>query len=240
MHRFYCPEIAGSLTLTEDESRHAVRVLRLAEGDTIEVVDGRGTLYTCRIALAHPKRCAVDVLQAVAQLPHWGRQIVLAVAPTKMLDRMEWMVEKCVEMGVDRIVPLRCHNSERTELKAERLRKIAVAAMKQSLKATLPVIDEMTPLHHFLEQPLPEHKFIAYCDPELPREQRRLLARLCPATGDVLVLIGPEGDFSREEVQRCFEAGFTAVSLGESRLRTETAAVVACATVHAIGQLQEH
>ena len=138
MHRFYCPDIADTLTLGEEDSKHCVKVLRMAEGDTIEVVDGNGNLYTCRISMAHPKRCAIEVLDKQHHDPHWGHRIVLGIAPTKNLDRIEWLVEKCVEMGVDRIIPLRCHNSERTVLKTERLKKIMVSAMKQSLKATLP------------------------------------------------------------------------------------------------------
>ncbi|MBQ4366590.1 MAG: 16S rRNA (uracil(1498)-N(3))-methyltransferase [Muribaculaceae bacterium] len=237
MPRFYCPDIATTLTLTEDESRHCVRVLRLAEGDSIEVVDGRGNLYTCRISMAHPKRCAIEVTGCISSPPHWGCRIVLAVAPTKMLDRMEWMVEKCVEMGVDRIVPLRCHNSERTEIKTERLKRVMVAAMKQSLKATLPQIDEMTPLVQLLQQPWEGDRFMAYCDPELPREQRQLLPQLCKSGRDVMVLIGPEGDFSPEEVAAALAAGVVPVSLGESRLRTETAAVMACAGIHVVNML---
>ncbi|MBQ9822097.1 MAG: 16S rRNA (uracil(1498)-N(3))-methyltransferase, partial [Muribaculaceae bacterium] len=164
MHRFYCPDIADTLTLGEEDSKHCVKVLRMAEGDTIQVVDGNGTLYTCRITMAHPKRCAVEVLDKEYHPPHWGHQIVLGIAPTKNLDRIEWLVEKCVEMGVDRIIPLRCHNSERTVLKTERLRKIMVSAMKQSLKATLPRLDEMTPLEQVLAEPFDGTRCIAYCD----------------------------------------------------------------------------
>ena len=237
MPRFYCPDIAATPVLSEEESRHCVKVLRLAEGDTIEVVDGRGHLYDCGITLAHPKRCAVEVRAEHVVPTHWGHQLVLAVAPTKHLDRMEWMVEKCVEMGVDRIVPLRCHNSERTELKAERLRKIAVSAMKQSLQATLPRIDEMTPLAALLGEPWHGQRFIAYCDDELPREQRKPLAQCFKAGNDAMLLIGPEGDFSPDEVNEAVKAGFEPVTLGESRLRTETAAVKACAAVHTINEL---
>ena len=239
MPRFYCPDIAATQVLPEEESRHCVKVLRLAEGDPIDVVDGCGNRYACRIALAHPKRCAVEVCAVQAVPTHWQHQIGLAVAPTKHLDRMEWMVEKCVEMGVNRIVPLRCHNSERTELKAERLRKIAVAAMKQSLQATLPQIDEMTPLSALLDEPWSGQRFIAYCDAELPCDKRKPLAQGYKAGCDVMVLIGPEGDFSPEEVSRAVKAGFEPATLGESRLRTETAAVKACATLHTIDELKQ-
>ncbi len=234
MHRFYCPDIADTLTLGEEDSKHCVKVLRMAEGDTIEVVDGNGTLYTCRITMAHPKRCAVEVLGKEYQPPHWGHRIVLGIAPTKNLDRIEWLVEKCVEMGVDRIIPLRCHNSERTVLKTERLRKIMVSAMKQSLKATLPRLDEMTPLEQVLAEPFDGTRCIAYCDEMLPREERHTIPSVYKPGSDVIVLIGPEGDFSPEEVQAAREAGFLPVTLGESRLRTETAGMMAVAGIHTL------
>ena len=240
MHRFYCPDIADTLTLGEEDSKHCVKVLRMGEGSTIEVVDGNGNLYTCRIAMAHPKRCAVEVLDKQTQPPHWGHQIVLGVAPTKNLDRMEWLVEKSVEMGVDRIIPLRCHNSERTVLKTERLRKIMVSAMKQSLKATLPRLDEMTPLVQVLAEPFKGTCCIAYCDEMLPREERRTLADVYQPGKDALVLIGPEGDFCPEEVQAATVAGYLPVTLGESRLRTETAGMMAIAALHVLDMRNKH
>ena len=239
MHRFYCPDIAATLTLGEEDSKHCVKVLRMGEGDTVEVVDGNGTLYTCRIAMAHPKRCAVEVLGIESRPPHWGHRIVLGIAPTKHLDRMEWMVEKCVEIGVDRIIPLRCHNSERTVLKTERLKKIMVSAMKQSLKATLPRLDDMTPVEQVLAEPFEGTRCIAYCDEMLPREKRQTLAGVYKSGSDVLVLIGPEGDFSPDEVQQATAAGFVPVTLGESRLRTETAGMMAVASIHALDSKRE-
>ena len=234
MPRFYAPDIARTLALPEEEARHCTRVLRMHEGDVIEVVDGGGVLFQCRITLAHDKHCAVEILEQVKQSPHWGHNIVLAIAPTKNLDRIEWVVEKATEMGIDRIVPLLCCNSERKVLKTERLHKIAVAAMKQSLKATLPVIDELTPFSRFFSRPFDGNRFIAYCDPMLPRSERKLFAQQYVPGANTLVLIGPEGDFSPEEVQQALAAGFMPVSLGESRLRTETAAIAACATCHAL------
>ncbi|MBR2084032.1 MAG: 16S rRNA (uracil(1498)-N(3))-methyltransferase [Muribaculaceae bacterium] len=239
MHRFYCPDIADTLTLGEEDSKHCVKVLRMGEGDTIEVVDGNGTLYTCRITMAHPKRCAVEVTERMQQPPHWGHRIVLGVAPTKNLDRIEWLVEKCVEMGVDRIIPLRCHNSERTVLKTERLKKIMVSAMKQSLKATLPLLDEMTPVAQVLAEPFEGTRCIAYCDEQLPRGQRLTLTGVYRPGQDVMMLIGPEGDFSPEEVQAARDAGFMPVTLGESRLRTETAGMMAVAAIHTLDSKRE-
>lgn len=330
MHRFYTPDIATTLELPPDEAAHAVRVLRLREGDTIEAVDGRGTLFSCRITAASPKRCAVEILGSETAPPHWGCRIVIAIAPTKMMERMEWMAEKCTEVGIDRIIPIRCHNSERIVVKTERLERIVIAAMKQSLKAVKPQIDPMTPIADVIAMPFTGRRYIAYCDPTLPREQRRSLAQAYlaalttpfdaaspfetpagatfsasapfalaspidattmpldaalsplaatpqsdlseksdksdhsdlsdhsdhsdysdhseasahseqsekPARGDALILIGPEGDFSDDEVAAALAAGFIPVTLGQSRLRTETAALAATLTLHTLLQAQ--
>lgn len=232
MHRFYAPDIVVNGTLPEEESRHAVRVLRMAVGDKLDVVDGHGTLYHCRLAMAHPKHALVTIDDTERVEPHWPRHITLAVAPTKNLDRMEWLVEKAVEVGVDRIVPLLTEHSERRVLKTERLRKIMVAAMKQSLKATLPRLDELTPLDKLLAEPLDGDRFVAYCDEALPREQRLTLDKALTAATAATLLIGPEGDFSPAEVARLLDAGFAPVTLGESRLRTETAALVGLVVLH--------
>ena len=235
MHRFFAPDIAATLALPEEESRHCVRELRLVEGDEIEVVDGAGMLYRCRIAMAHAKHCGVEIVSKQACLPHWGRKIMIAVAPTKNLDRIEWMAEKCTEIGVDRITPLLCRHSERKVLKIERLHKIVVAAMKQSLKAQLPQLDELTPIEDFLAEDSDAQRFIAYCDESLPRDERKSLAQVYEPSRDAVVLIGPEGDFDPQEVALALKAGFMPVTLGESRLRTETAALMAVATMHVLG-----
>lgn len=234
MHRFYAPEISTTLQLPEQESQHAVRVLRLKEGDEIEVVDGNGWRYVCCISMAHSKHCSVEIVEKVQELPHWGHKIVLAIAPTKNLDRMEWMAEKVTEMGIDRIIPLRCRYSERKELKTERLNKILVSAMKQSLKSTLPQLDEMTSIMDIIKMPFEGRKYIAYCDSTI---ERKAFSQLYESKTDTLVMIGPEGDFSKEEIGAALEAGFIPVTFGESRLRTETAAVYAIAACHTIDQI---
>lgn len=239
MHRFYAPQIAATLTLPEEESRHCARVLRMAEGDLIEVVDGSGNLYTCRITMAHAKHCTVEIVGQESVPPHWGHQIVIGISPTKNIDRVEWMAEKCTEMGVDRIVLLLCRNSERKVVKTERLDKILVAAMKQSLKAQKPQLDELTPLARLLAEPFTGDRFIAYVDPSLPRGQRLNLAQVYRPGHDTMVIIGPEGDFDPVEVQAALQAGFVPVSLGESRLRTETAATFACALCHSLDMAAE-
>lgn len=240
MHLFYCPDIATSLTLSEEESHHCVKVLRLVEGDEIDVVDGNGTWHHARITMAHQKRCAVEIMHSEDCAPHWPHKIVVGIAPTKNIDRIEWMIEKTTEMGIDRIIPLQCRYSERKEVKPERLRKILVSAMKQSLKATLPVLDAMTPVMQVIKMPWEGKRYICYCDMTLPREQRKNFAREYDITQDALILIGPEGDFSSEEVAAALDAGFIPVTLGDSRLRTETAAVQAVASCHTILQLDEN
>jgi len=230
---FYAPEIETCPELPEEESGHAVRVLRHTEGDEIEVVDGHGTWYHCRITAAHHKHCGVEILTE-REDSHWSYRVELAIGPTKNLDRMEWWLEKATEMGLDRFTPLLCRNSERRELKIERMRKIAVSAMKQSLKATLPQLDPMTDIQHFLAEPFEGQKFIAHCMEDQPRQ---LLSRMIQPRHNVRVLIGPEGDFSPEEVQLALENGYQPVSLGDQRLRTETAALVSVNAIHLINEL---
>lgn len=234
MHLFYTPDIAETLTLPEPESGHCVRVLRLVEGDEIGLVDGRGHFYTAVITMAHPKRCGVRLAETRVLPPTWAGHIEVAIAPTKNLDRVEWFAEKTTEMGIDAIVPLLCRFSERKELKTERIEKILISAMKQSLKAVLPRIEEMTPFVRYVSEPFEGQKFIAHC---YPGDEKRLLSRCYEAGKPVRILIGPEGDFSPEEVQLALEKGYVPVSLGASRLRTETAGVVACHTIHVVNEL---
>lgn len=171
MIQFYAPDIADTLTLPESDSQHAVRVLRLREGDELTVVDGKGRRYRCVITGAHQRHTTVEILSSETLLPSWSGEIVAAVAPSKHLDRMEWMTEKLTEIGVDRIIPLLCRRSERRELKPERLEKIAVAAMKQSLKAVLPVVEPMTPVGEVTARYAGAQALIAYCDRSIPRRE---------------------------------------------------------------------
>lgn len=233
MIRFYAPDIDTSVTLPESDSAHCARVLRMHPGDEIEVVDGRGHLLRCRILDAHPKRTSVEVLSRADLSKVWPGSITIAIAPTKHNDRMEWLVEKLVEIGIDRIVPLRCRYSERKEINVERLNKIAVSAMKQSLKAILPIIEPMTPFAEFIRSCTIGQRFIAYCDPSIPR---RLMATEYIPASDTIILIGPEGDFSPEEITAALNAGWKPISLGDNRLRTETAALVAVDTCHILNQ----
>ncbi len=234
MNIFYAPDIATLPELPETESQHCVKVLRMSEGDEIGIIDGRGNRYRAEITLAHPKRCAVHIVGQEDAPNPWGAQVHIGIAPTKNLDRMEWFAEKVTEIGIDSITPLLCRFSERKELKTERLRKILVSAMKQSLKAVLPDLPEMTPFAKFVAQPFEGQKFIAHCYKE---GERRELTEVYRPGENALVLIGPEGDFSPEEVELAIANGFQPVMLGKSRLRTETAGVVACHTIHVLNQL---
>lgn len=236
MIRFFAPDISTNHELPESESGHAVRVLRKQPGDEIEVVDGKGTLYRCKLLTAHPKHAALEILETEYLPKVWRPNLTIAIAPTKNMDRMEWTVEKLVEIGIDKIVPLRCERSERKDIKIERLEKIAVSAMKQSLKAILPLVNATEPFRKFIDESRSAQclKFIAWCDRDCPR---RLLAKALLPDQDSIVLIGPEGDFTPQEVAYALDAGFVPVTLGDNRLRTETAAIVAADTFQIINQL---
>lgn len=229
MIQFFSPDIATSPELPESDSKHAVRVLRMKEGDRLQVIDGRGNVYLCRLADAHPKHAAVEVLSVSQQPLPWSQRLAVAVAPTKHMDRMEWLVEKMTEVGVNTIIPLLCDRSERREIKTERLEKIAVAAMKQSLKATLPEILPMTPLREVAAMMPDAQRMMAYCDPSIPRVD---FAQTYRPGADTLILIGPEGDFSPPEIRLALDSGFRPVTLGNNRLRTETAALYALSACH--------
>ncbi len=237
MIQFFAPDIESTLTLPESDSQHCVKVLRKQPGDIIEVIDGKGMRFTCRLIDAHQKRARVEIQDRTSIPAFWNGKITIAVAPTKHLDRMEWLVEKLTETGFDTFQPLQCRWSERKELKTERLEKIAVSAMKQSLKGILPAIEPMIPFKRFIKscRDIPQ-KFIAHCD---SNAERRLLSREYRPGTDTVIAIGPEGDFSPEEVTMALEAGFIPVSLGNARLRTETAALLACHTLHVIQELTD-
>lgn len=238
MQLFYSLDITpnGLCTLDEEESRHAVRVMRLREGDDINVTDGRGNMYLCRIVGADPKACVVEPMETHCTSPAPQATLHLSVAPTKNPARMEWLVEKAVEIGVGEITLLNCDHSERTFLKTDRLERLAVSAMKQSLHTVLPVVNPPVELKEWLRQSAklfaPDtQKFIAHCEADQPRTP---LASAMKAGRDAVVLIGPEGDFSAEEIALALGCGFQPVSLGPSRLRTETAALYATAAFNLI------
>lgn len=224
---FYTPEPEAG-QLPTDEAQHALRVLRLQMGDEIHLMDGTGCFYRAVITEATGHHCRYRIEAREPQQPEWTGMIHLAVAPTKNMDRMEWLAEKATEVGLDRLSLLDCRFSERRVVKTDRLDKILIAAMKQSHKAWKPVLDEMTPFQRFIQRTdLPAQRFIAHCYTDLNQEPAPFLLDILQPQTPALVLIGPEGDFSIDEVRAAEAAGFRSVSLGTSRLRTETAALVA-------------
>lgn len=233
MALFFAPQIAEAPFLNEEESLHCVKVLRLSQGDTIQVIDGIGTLYDARIVVPSPKRVEVEILAAHPDFGSHPYELHMAVAPTKNIDRFEWFVEKAVEIGVDSITPLLCRYSERKVIKLERLEKIAISAAKQSLKGKVPVIHSLTSIDQFLSEAPEGQRFIAHCHED---GERLLLSKQIQPGSVCSVLIGPEGDFSEEEVAKAMKTGFIPVSLGNSRLRTETAAVVATHTIAVLNE----
>ena len=234
MYLFYANDIPESVaigqtvTLDDEQSAHAVRVLRHAAGDTIHIADGRGNLYEAIITNPHPKHCEAQVRQITPQAKHHRADVHIAVAPTKNIERVEWLVEKCTEIGADEITMLLCRFSERKQIRMDRLEKIMLSAAKQSLKHYLPVLHDMQDFKTFIREQAQKDQdcFIAHCYKD---DKRELKSEIRPGR-DVLVLIGPEGDFSEEEVNEALALGFKPVGLGKARLRTETAAIVACHT----------
>lgn len=224
---FFVPDAATQTELPTDEAMHAMRVLRLRGGDEMFLMDGAGNYYRAEVTIAATHHCYYEIKEQLPQEPQWKGRLHLAIAPTKMMDRIEWLIEKSTEIGVDEISFVNCQFSERRLLKSTRLDKIAVAAVKQSHKAWKPVINDMVPLKHFLTRELPGRKFIAHCYEEIPRTYLFDELRQMPADEETTVLIGPEGDFSIDEVSMALEAGYQSVHLGESRLRTETAGIAA-------------
>lgn len=224
MQLFFQPDIvSGNLFLNEEESRHCVKVLRKREGDEINIVDGQGGIYLATIEKADAKKCSFAIKETTI---HQGRSyyIHVAIAPTKNADRIEWFVEKAIELGIDKITFVDCENSERAKVNIERLQKKAVSAMKQSLNPWLP---QLSPIHNFksfCSTSEAEQKFIAYVDEKIPTH----LKNAALPDKHYLILIGPEGDFSQKEIELAMENGFEPVSLGKSRLRTETAGLAAC------------
>lgn len=232
MHVFYTPDIATNPELPEEEAGHCLRVLRLSLGDEVTLTDGTGCFYKAVISAASGKRCQVKIVETMPQEKGWNGYLHLAMAPTKNMDRTEWFAEKATEIGFDELTFLSCRFSERKVIKTERIEKILVSAIKQSLKATKPALNEMTDFNQFISRDFKGQKFIAHC---YEGEKPLLKDALLPG-GYALVLVGPEGDFSEEEVARAIANGFRPISLGKSRLRTETAALVACHTLNLLNQ----
>jgi 16S rRNA (uracil1498-N3)-methyltransferase len=236
MHLFYSPIVNhGPNLLDQQESWHCTKVLRLTEGGIIFLTDGLGNLFECSIIVADPKKCVVNVISVKTEYLKRTNFLHIAIAPTKSMDRFEWFLEKATEIGIDEITPIFCSHSERIRIKTERLQKILISAMKQSLKAYLPKLNEPIDLKKLLSKDFQGQKFIGYCESNEVDE----LQKVYKPGSNALILIGPEGDFSIEEVTQAKKEGFIPISLGKSRLRTETAGVVACHTILLMNALEK-
>jgi len=233
MNSFYISNLADrSVLLTSEESKHCIKVLRLNKGDRVQLMDGKGSVCEAVIIVPDPKACQLEILDQVQYTNYRSYHLTIAIAPTKNLDRYEWFIEKSTEIGIDKIIPLICQHSERKQIKIERLEKILVAAMKQSGQTFLPVLTNITTFKDLVTQPFDGDRLIAYCG----SGQKKKLKDILNPGKSTLILIGPEGDFDPAEIQLALAHGFIPVSLGESRLRTETAGIVACHTTLLINE----
>ncbi len=242
---FYVPDAANQVELPAEEATHALRVLRLKGGDEIFLMDGEGSFFRAEVTAASSKRCLYEIKEEMPQQRAWKGHIHLAIAPTKMMERIEWMAEKATEIGFDELSFLNCQFSERKVVKTPRIDKIVISAVKQSHKAWKPVVNELVSFKEFIQTPRPGRKFICHCYEEVEKKdffteisgilnEAHAAATESPTAdaADITVLVGPEGDFSIDEVRLALENGYESVSLGTSRLRTETAGLVAVHMAH--------
>lgn len=234
MQIFYAPDIdSGYYTLDEKESKHSVRVLRMKKGTHVRLIDGKGNLYEGVINDPDPKRCRISIESVISNFETREYRLHIAISPVKNPERFEWFVEKSVEIGVDEITPLLCKNTEKPGIKAGRLESIIISAMKQSLKAKNTILNKPVKFVDLTDTVPPGIRLIAHCN---EKYERQSIGKVCPARKNVLILIGPEGDFTPEEIVIATEKGFIPVHLGRSRLRTETAGIAACHSIYFINQ----
>ena len=230
MQLFYNPNIDIStteFTFDKEESRHIIRVLRKQEGDNLHITNGRGILFLARIINASDKKCTINITSFEEKSKPWKYHLHIAIAPTKMNERYEWFLEKATEIGIDEITPIICGNSERKVIKQERMQKVIVTAMKQSLKLRLPKFNRPILFSEFIQNESKGVKFIAHCE----NTDKKTLNKQIESSKNIIILIGPEGDFTTKEITKALQYKFIPLSLGESRLRTETAGIVACNTI---------
>jgi 16S rRNA (uracil1498-N3)-methyltransferase len=226
MHIFYTPDITqNTYTLNEEESKHCVRVLRLAVGSIVNLVDGRGGFYTAEITSDNPKKVSLSILKVETEFHKRNHYLHIAVAPTKNIDRMEWFLEKATELGIDEITPIITDRSERRVVKEDRLNKVITSAVKQSIKAYHPKLNDAVSFDTFLKEAFEGEKLIAHC---IDNGEKQYISSLVTPHQKYLILIGPEGDFTPDEVNLALNKGFKALTLGDNRLRTETAALSVC------------
>ncbi len=233
MHLFYTPNIANDFyTLSEEESRHCYKVLRLNKGDSVNLIDGKGGFYIASIENSQEKKVQLKILSKTENYQKRNHYLHIAIAPTKNIDRLEWFLEKATEIGIDEITPILCERSERKEIKTERLNKVITAAIKQSIKAYHPKLNDIISFKKFINQAVADKKMMAHCLPE----KKLSLKDLVKPLGNYLILIGPEGDFTKNEIDYTLNNGYEAITLGISRLRTETAALKACFEINYINE----
>jgi 16S rRNA (uracil1498-N3)-methyltransferase len=235
MQLFYNPNIDPTntnLTFDKEESRHIIRVLRKKTGDELKITNGKGFLFFAKIIVANDKKCVVEITRIEEKQKSWKYHLHIAIAPTKMNDRLEWFIEKATEIGIDEITPIICDNSERKVVKSDRLQKVLISAIKQSLKYQLPKLNNPISFSEFIQRDFNGTKLIAHCE----KSEKNTLKKLVKPDLNVLILIGPEGDFSSKEISKALHHQYIPLSLGESRLRTETAGIVACSSMSIINE----
>jgi len=226
MHIFYTPDITqDTYTLNEEESKHCVRVLRLTIGSIVNLVDGKGGFYTAEITSDNPKKVSLSILKVETEFHKRNHYLHIAVAPTKNIDRIEWFLEKATELGIDEITPIITDRSERRVVKEDRLNKVITSAVKQSIKAYHPKLNDAISFETFLKEPFDGEQLIAHC---IDNGEKQYISKLVNPHQKYLILIGPEGDFTPDEVNLALNKGFKALTLGDNRLRTETAALSVC------------
>ncbi len=236
MQLFYNPEInteTKTFSFDKEESRHIVRVLRKNAGDALAITNGKEQLFWAKIIEARDKKCSVEITRWEKQPKTWNYRLHIAIAPTKMNERFEWFLEKATEIGIDEITPVICDHSERKHLKMERMEKVIISAMKQSLKYKLPILNQPVKFKDFIHNQTWDLGLIAHCQ----KDDKKRISDLIAEKSNIMILIGPEGDFSESEIKMSKEKGLIPVSLGASRLRTETAAVVACNNIAVLKEI---
>jgi len=234
MQIFYVPDINGSnCVLDSNESRHAIRVLRMIRGDKIKLIDGNGNLYEGLISDPDPGCCKITITGVTRNFEKRNYRLHIAISPLKNNDRFEWFVEKSVEIGIDEITPVICRTTEKPGIKSERINNIIIAAMKQSLKAYRTILNDPVSYEDFINSDLEGLKMIAHCNPCYERVK---INEIYENNSNAVILIGPEGDFSVEELEMAFKTGFKSIHFGPSRLRTETAGIAACHSIYFINE----
>lgn len=236
MHLFYTPDIViPEYVLNEEESKHCISVLRLKTGDSVSLIDGKGNLHKAIISENHPKKCKVYITETISDFGKRNYYLHIAIAPTKNTDRFEWFLEKATEIGIDEITPLICDHSERRNINQERLFKIITAAVKQSITAYHPILNSICKYEDFILKENIENKYITHC----AKNDMSFFKQKYKAGNNALILVGPEGDFSEKEINFALQQGYQEITLGKSRLRTETAGIVCCHTLQILNQSNE-